>query len=45
LYEDGSQQAPGVTFGSIPEVKVVIHDQGRTGFLDVLDILNDSRTS
>jgi len=29
LYEDESQQAPDITFGSIPEVKVVIHDQGR----------------
>ena len=45
LYEDGSQQAPDVTFVSIPEVKVVVHDQSSTGCPQFLDILDDSRTS
>lgn len=41
LEEDGGQQAPDISFGGILEVEVVVSDQSRSRFSDMLDFLNN----
>src|SRR5229473_147089 len=43
LQEEGSHQAPDISFGSILEVEVVVCDQCRSQFSHLLDVLDDSR--